>query len=255
MTTDSTVRYAVSGAVATITLNRPGSANALDRRLKEELLAALRAADNDDNVRAVVLTGAGKAFCVGQDLDEHAEALHADRGSALDTVREHYNPITTLLAELAKPVIAAVNGPCVGAGLGFALAADLRVAASSAKFGTAFTGIGFASDSGLSASLVRAVGSSRASELFLLGEMIPAQRALDWGLVYRVVDPEALPDAAADLADQLANGPTAISLAISSIKLWRHQHGASSLVHLVRQLRECVHHIGLTKQTRPHAPF
>lgn len=125
-------------------------------------------------MRAVVLTGTGKAFCVGQDLAEHAEALRADPDTTFATVHEHYNPIVTLLATMPKPVIAAINGTCVGAGLGFALARDLRVIARTARFGTAFTKIGLTCDSGLSASLGRTVGSARASELILLGEPFTA---------------------------------------------------------------------------------
>lgn len=209
MTSANTVRYAVSEAVATITLDRPTAANALDRDLKESLLDALRTASSDGNVRAVLLTGSGKAFCVGQDLAEHEQALANDPATALDTVQEHYNPIVRTLAELPKPVVVGINGPCVGAGLGFALAGDIRVAADSAKFGTAFAGIGLASDSGLSASLVHAVGASRATELFFLGEMLPAQKALEWGLVHRVASAADLNSTAYELTEQLAQGPTA----------------------------------------------
>ena len=157
--------------VATLTLDAPARANALTTEVKEALRRVLEQVAADPAVRAVVLTGAGKAFCVGQDLAEHASALR-DGGpsAAFATVADHYNPIVTALATMPKPVVAAVNGTCVGAGLGFALACDLRIAADSARFGTAFTGIGLTCDSGLSASLARAVGYARASELVLLGE-------------------------------------------------------------------------------------
>ncbi|ANY05515.1 enoyl-CoA hydratase/isomerase family protein [Pseudonocardia sp. HH130630-07] len=201
-------RDTVDPAVAVLTLNRPATYNALSVDLKETLLTAVAGVAGDESVRAVVLTGSGRAFCVGQDLGEHAAALRADAGTALDTVREHYNPLVLALSGTPKPVVAAINGPCVGAGLGLALAADLRVAAAGATFGTAFTGIGLSADSGLSASLAHAVGVSRATELLLLGERFTAEDARDWGLVRDVVDGPDLLESALVLARTLATGPT-----------------------------------------------
>jgi 2-(1,2-epoxy-1,2-dihydrophenyl)acetyl-CoA isomerase len=195
-------------AVAVLTLNRPARYNALTVELKTALLAALRELAGADDVRALVLTGAGRAFCVGQDLGEHAEALRADPASAFDTVREHYNPTVLALADLPFPVVAAVNGPCVGAGLGFALACDLRVAAAGLTLSTAFVGIGLTADSGLSASLAHAVGVSRATELLLLNETFTAEDARAWGLVRAVVPAEEVVPAALELARTLAAGPT-----------------------------------------------
>lgn len=200
-------RDATDPAVAVLTLNRPARYNALTLELKTALVQALRAVAASD-ARALVLTGAGKAFCVGQDLAEHAEALRADPVAAFDTVGAHYNPIVQGLAELPFPVVAAVNGPCVGAGLGFALACDLRIAAAGLKFATAFTGIGLAPDSGLSASLAHAVGVSRATELLLLGEPFTAEDAQAWGLVRAVVPAAEVLPAALELARRLGAGPT-----------------------------------------------
>jgi 2-(1,2-epoxy-1,2-dihydrophenyl)acetyl-CoA isomerase len=195
-------------AVALLTLNRPARYNALTVELKSALLAAVEDLAKAEDVRALVLTGAGKAFCVGQDLVEHAEALRADPATAFDTVTEHYNPIVAGLTALPFPVVAAINGPCVGAGLGFALACDLRIAAAGLKFATAFTGIGLTADSGLSASLAHAVGVSRATELLLLGEPFTAEDAQAWGLVRAVVPADEVLPAATDLARRLAAGPT-----------------------------------------------
>ena len=192
------------GAVAIITLQRPG----LDRALRAELGQALEAVAADEAVRAVVLTGTGRSFCVGQDLGEHAATLRADATHAFDSVPAEYNPITTALATMGKPVVAAVNGTCVGAGLGFVLACDLRISAEGARFATAFAGIGLTADSGLSASLARAVGAGRASELLLLGEAFTAEQALAWGVVGRVVPGDELAAEAAALAARLAAGPT-----------------------------------------------
>jgi 2-(1,2-epoxy-1,2-dihydrophenyl)acetyl-CoA isomerase len=201
-------RDADDPAVVVLTLNRPARYNALTIELKTALRAALALLADADDVRVAVLTGAGKAFCVGQDLGEHAEALAADPSTSFNTVVEHYNPIVTGLVELPFPTVAAINGPCVGAGLGFAMACDLRVAAAGLKLSTAFTGIGLTADSGLSASLAHAVGVPRAMELLLLGEPFTSEDALAWGMVRAVVPPEDVVANAVELARRLATGPT-----------------------------------------------
>jgi 2-(1,2-epoxy-1,2-dihydrophenyl)acetyl-CoA isomerase len=195
-------------AVAIVTLNRPDRRNALTVELKEALVAALRTVSADEGVRAVVLAGTGRSFCVGQDLVEHAEALRRDPATAFATVPRHYNPIVRALATMPKPVVAAINGAAVGAGLGFALACDLRVAADTATFATAFAAIGLTADSGLSATLVHSLGHARATELMLLGEPVDARQAQAYGLVTRVVPAEEVLDTALDLARRLAAGPT-----------------------------------------------
>lgn len=202
-----TILYDVTDAVATITLNRPDAMNSLTAALKSDLLDALGRARDDDGVRAVLLTGAGRAFCAGQDLREHADNLLAGHGLG-DTVREHYNPIVRLLTGMGKPAVAAVNGVAAGAGASLAFACDLRVASDRAKFAMAFTGIGLAPDSGASWTLQRLVGPARARELLLLGDPVDAARALEIGLVGRVVPAgETLPTAR-ELATRLAAGPT-----------------------------------------------
>ncbi len=196
------------GAVARVTLNRPEARNSLDRPTKEALLAVLHEVAADEEVRAVVLTGAGRHFCAGQDLGEHAGALIHGAEVAFATVPEHYAPITLTLATMAKPVVAAIGGACVGAGLGFALACDLRVISDQATFSTAFTGIGLTCDSGLSATLARAVGEARARELVLLSEPFGAQDAVRWGIAGTVVGPDEVLGTAEELAARLAAGPT-----------------------------------------------
>jgi 2-(1,2-epoxy-1,2-dihydrophenyl)acetyl-CoA isomerase len=214
-----TVRWDLTEAVATIALNRPRAHNALTAEMKTALLAALRRAADSPEVRAVLLTGAGPAFCAGQDLREHAELLAAAQagaaasgqpgGSAMDTVRQHYNPIVLAIRSMPKPVIAAVNGVAAGAGASLALACDLRIAARSASFLMAFARVGLAADTGASWTLQRLVGAGRAAELLLLAEPLAAGRALDLGLVSQVVDDADLPAAASALAARLAMGPTA----------------------------------------------
>ena len=186
------VAHSVEGGVAAIRLNRPEASNALNRATKELLLQTLSAVSADDSVRAVLLSASGRNFCVGQDLAEHVDGLREDPSHAMDTVRDHYNPIVQALHDIEVPIVAAINGACVGAGLGLALAADIRIAAGSAKFSTAFTGIGLAADSALSASLAKLVGAGRAAALFMLGDAIDATTAERWGLVNRVVVDEQL---------------------------------------------------------------
>ena len=210
-----TVLLDVRGAVATVTLNRPDGLNALTGEMKDSLLEAIRGVAADAQVRAVVLTGSGKAFCVGQDLREHAALLDSGDLQPLSTVREHFNPIATLLATMGKPVVAAINGTAAGAGLALACLCDLRVAASGTRYTTAFTGIGLAADSGLSWTLPRLVGYGRAMALLLLAEPFTAEKALEMGLVNAVVPVEQVLPAATELATRLAAGPT---LAFAAVK-------------------------------------
>jgi 2-(1,2-epoxy-1,2-dihydrophenyl)acetyl-CoA isomerase len=203
----STVRYDVDGGVATITLDRPEALNALTVEMKLALREAVERAAGDDAVRAVVLTGAGRGFCVGQDLREHADGLAAG-DTELTTVREHYNPIVMALTSLPKPVIAAVNGMAAGAGASLAFACDFRLAADNAGFLMAFARVGLGPDTGASWTLQRLVGYGRAMAMLMLAEPVTAQQALDMGLVNGVVAAEDLAAAAAELAGKLAAGPT-----------------------------------------------
>lgn len=193
------------GAVASVVLPGP----ALNLAVKESLLEALRGVAADDQVRAVVFGGTGRAFCVGQDLAEHAAALSKDAATALDTVAEHYNPIVTLLASMPKPVVAAVNGTCVGAGLGLVLACDFAVVAEGTVLGTAFTGIGLTCDSGLSVTLPQAVGMQRAKALLLKPATFRAEQAVAWGMPFELAPVAEVRARATELAATLAAGPTA----------------------------------------------
>lgn len=242
-----TVLLQRTGAVAVLTLNRPEALNSLVVEMKVALLRAVEAVRDDDGVRAVVLTGAGRAFCVGQDLREHAALLDAGDPAPLATVREHYNPIVTALAELGKPVVAAVNGTAAGAGLGLACAADFRVGALDARFTTAFTGIGLTADSGLSWTLPRLVGAGRATALLLLAEAFSAEQALDMGLLNAAVPSEAVLPAALELAERLAQGPTT---AYACVKASRRFAASSSLVEA---LGEEDRQQTLAGQTQDHA--
>jgi 2-(1,2-epoxy-1,2-dihydrophenyl)acetyl-CoA isomerase len=204
-----TVLLEVEHGVATVTLNRAEGMNALTVDAKTGLLEAVSAARNDASVRALVLTGSGRAFCVGQDLREHASLLEAGDPAPLSTVREHYNPLVRALAGLGLPTVAAVNGTAAGAGLGLACVCDFRIGAAGARYTTAFTGIGLTADSGLSWSLPRLVGEGRARALLLLAEPFTAEQALEMGLLNAIVAPEQVLPSALELARKLAVGPTA----------------------------------------------
>src|SRR4051795_6424160 len=202
-----------AGGVATLTLQRPG----LSHALRTDLLTAVREIDADESVRAVLVTGTGRAFCVGQDLAEHIEELRGNAATSLNVVVEEYNPLILALSALRVPVVVAVNGACAGAGLGLALAGDLRIAAAGAKFTTAFTGVGLSSDSALASRLVHCVGGSRGPPLPLTPRPLTAGEGRQGGLVHRVVPPEqVLPEAQA-LAARLANGPTAAYRAMKTV--------------------------------------
>jgi 2-(1,2-epoxy-1,2-dihydrophenyl)acetyl-CoA isomerase len=221
--TDSVLRER-DGAVATITINRPAARNALTAETKDALLDALRDCSGDGSVRAVILTGAGQAFCAGQDLREHAELL--DSGSApLDTVTEHYNPLIATITGMPKPVIAAVNGAAAGAGAGLAFACDFRIAAQRASLLMAFARVGLAADSGVSWTLQRLAGAAKAAELLMLAEPVDAASALSMGLLTSVVPDDELPGAAAALAARLAAGPTLAYAGIKDQLLFASAHG------------------------------
>ncbi|WP_432029495.1 enoyl-CoA hydratase/isomerase family protein [Streptomyces sp. 1222.5] len=214
-----TVLYEVSDGLATITLNRPEAMNALNIATKSALREAAESAAGDTAVRAILLTAAGeRAFCVGQDLKEHIGLLVSDREAGtrhtMNTVKDHYNPIVRALAGAPKPVVAAVNGVAAGAGFGFALAADHRVVADTASFNTSFAGVALTADSGISWTLPRVIGPSRAADLLLFPRSISAQDALELGIANRVVPAAELRAEAERTARALAEGPTVAYAAI-----------------------------------------
>jgi len=215
-----TIDFKADGAVATITLNRPDRLNSFTRAMHAELRDALA---NLGDARVVVLTGAGRGFCAGQDLNDRAVAP----GEAVDlgdTVNECWNPLIRTLTTLPQPVIAKVNGVAAGAGANIALACDVVVAAKSAKFIQSFSAIGLIPDSGGTWVLPRLVGQARALGLALTGDPLPAERAAEWGLIWKAVDDDALDAEVADIGNKLANLPP---LGLSAIKemiraSWQH---------------------------------
>ena len=207
-----TVTVRREGAAATIVLDRPEALNAWNRQLGADLLAALRQAAEDPGVRALRLTGAGRAFSSGADLRDISAMEDERRDDGTPDIErllhERYHPIITLVREMAKPVLAAVNGPAAGIGASLALASDLIVAAESAYFLLAFVNIGLVPDGGSSLLVPARVGFARAAEMAMLGERVPAPRALEWGLVNRVVADDAFTAESDALLARLAAGPT-----------------------------------------------
>jgi 2-(1,2-epoxy-1,2-dihydrophenyl)acetyl-CoA isomerase len=196
----------IKDRVATLTLNRPDSRNALAPDMRDRLLDALKSCADNPDVGAVVITGSGKAFCAGGDVKRMAESGAIDKAERLATLQlAHLIP--ELLASMPKVVIAAINGPAMGAGLALACACDLRIASTAARFGTSFINVALASDFGASWNLTRLVGSAKARQLLLMGDAIEATEAKAMGLVSRVCDPTDLAHEAHRLALRFANGP------------------------------------------------
>ncbi|MGQ0624872.1 MAG: enoyl-CoA hydratase/isomerase family protein [Sporichthyaceae bacterium] len=231
---DAPVLVEVTEGVATVTLNRPAVYNALTRAAKELLAQILREVAADDDVRAVVLTGAGKGFCVGQDLSEGD--LSRSAPERMYTVAEHYVPLATLLAEMDKPVIAAINGPVAGAGLSLALAADFRIAAERASFTTAFAAIALCPDTGMSWQLPRLVGLTKATELLMFSPTLRAPEALQIGLVNKVVPDSDLAATVTEMASRLAQGPTGAYASIRALLRYSGQHSLADTMRLEHEL-------------------
>lgn len=202
-----TIKYEKDGAVATISLNRPKVLNSFNGRMHEEILEAFGAAGEDDDVRAIVLRGEGRGFSAGADLTEIMEGGGEDPDLG-EYLRETYSRLVTRIVGIGKPVIASLHGPVYGAGMGIALACDLRIAAESAKFSVAFVKIGLMPDAGVSFFLPRIVGIGRAMEMSMLGEAVEADEAYRIGLVNKVVGEDELAAETAALAGRLAELPT-----------------------------------------------
>ena len=204
----ASVLISAQAGVLTITLNRPDKLNAFNPEMHKALRGALEQALDDRDVRAVLLTGAGRAFCAGQDLSERNVAPGAAPIDLSVSLGSYYNPLVRRMRELPKPIIAAVNGVAAGAGANIALACDIVVAARSASFVQSFARLGLVPDSGGTYFLPRLVGMARAMGLALLGEPLPTEEAARWGLIWKVLDDAELMPQASALAEKLAQGPT-----------------------------------------------
>ncbi|MET0365199.1 MAG: enoyl-CoA hydratase-related protein [Sphingobium sp.] len=202
------INFTMQGGVARLHLNRPATLNALSRPLLGEVISALDRVSGEQNARVLVLTGAGKAFSSGTDLSGGASPVGSPDFDAGAVLEDYYNPLIERLFALPLPVVAGVQGAAVGAGCILALAADVVVATRSAYFLQAFVNIGLVPDTGSTWLLPRMIGRSRALGMMLLGERISAARALEWGMIYDMVENDALAERIDAIASKLASGPT-----------------------------------------------
>ncbi|RJG44869.1 2-(1,2-epoxy-1,2-dihydrophenyl)acetyl-CoA isomerase PaaG [Mesorhizobium sp. DCY119] len=203
-----TLLASVADDVMTLTLNRPDKLNSFNEEMHRALRAAIESARDEATVRAVLLTGAGRAFCAGQDLGDRDPRNSTEAPDLGYTIETFYNPLLRLIRALDKPIVCAVNGVAAGAGANIALACDIVLAAKSAKFIQAFSKIGLVPDSGGTWSLPRLLGEARAKGLALTAEPLPAETAAAWGMIWKAVDDDQLMPEAAALAKRLAAGPT-----------------------------------------------
>lgn len=206
---EQTILLEIEQGVALLTLNRPGSLNSFNADMHAEMRSAISQIRKNPEVRALLITGAGRGFCAGQDLSDRNVAPGAEVPDLGESIEKRYNPLLRSLRDLPMPVICAVNGVAAGAGANIALACDITLAARSASFIQAFCKIGLIPDSGGTWSLPRLVGMARAKALAMLGDKISAEQAAAWGMIWQCVDDEQLMDEALKLARHLASQPTA----------------------------------------------
>lgn len=233
--------YEKKGGKATLTLNRPRSLNALNREIIDELLAALKEASGDPEVKVLILTGAGRAFCFGADISEFSQPRDLEDLAPAHLLLEKVQEIIRLLIATPKPVIAALNGFATGLGLDLALACDLRIAAERAKLAEAFISLGLVPDGGGTFFLPRLVGLAKAAEMIFTGEPMSAAEAERIGLLNRVVATEELPKAIDILADKLIKSPS-LALSLAKQALWKNLHGTleSALEEEARNQKVCL---------------
>ena len=218
------ILYSVEDSILTLTLNRPERLNAFNERTCREMIDAFDRADADDSVRAVIVTGAGRAFCAGADLQSGGDTFDSPaqgRSRSIDEDRDGGGLLTLRIFDVKKPIIAAVNGPAVGVGVTMTLPMDVRIAATTARFGFVFARRGIVPEACSSWFLPRVVGISRAAEWVYTGRVFPAEEALAGGLVSRIVAPHELIPAARTLAREIVDNTSAMSVALSRQMLWK----------------------------------
>lgn len=243
---NSTILFEVRDAIARVTLNRPDKLNSFNVQMHEELRDALSAIENDGNVRVLVLTGAGRGFCAGQDLGDRA----VSPGESIDlgaSIENYYAPLVRRLRRLPLPVIAAVNGVAAGAGANLALACDLVIAAKSASFIESFCKLGLIPDTGGTYFLPRLIGTARAMGMALLGEKISAEQAAEWGLIWKCVDDDEFASVVDKLATQLAVAPT---MGLARIKQAIYSSGQHSLDKQLDFERDAMRELGRSADFR-----
>ena len=220
------IAFDINDGVATLTLNRPKALNSFTTEMHAEIRTVMQQVIEDAGIRCLVITGAGRGFCAGQDLGDRAQTTEGGVPDVGASVEKNYNPLIRSIMNLPKPVICAVNGVAAGAGASIALACDIVLAARSANFIQVFCKIGLIPDSGGTWNLPRAVGLARAKGLALLGDRLPAETAQEWGLIWKCVDDEDLQEEARKMAAHFATQPTA---ALGRIKKLLHESGSNTL--------------------------
>ena len=243
----TTINYTVEDGVAVLTLNRPDRLNSFNTDMHAEVREALKCVANDKLVRCLVLTGAGRGFCAGQDLGDRNVASDSDMPDLSESVEKNYNPLIRSLMGMDKPIICAVNGVAAGAGANIALACDIVVAAESASFIQVFCNLGLIPDSGGTWNLPRAVGLPRAKGLALLGEKLPAAKAEQWGLIWKCVEDDNLMDDVMAMARRLATQPTK---GLGMIKRALNESTANSYHHQLELEKEYMRQAGRTHDYR-----
>ncbi len=243
-----TISYQVENGVALLTLNRPNSLNSFTSLMHQEVKSALKSIREDDSVRCLVLTGSGRGFCAGQDLNDRA--VNSDNDAAPDlgeSVEQNYNPLIRGLMTLRMPVIGAINGVAAGAGASLALACDIVIAARSASFIQSFSKIGLVPDSGGTWNLVRALGLPRAKALALLGSKITAEQAESWGMIWQCVDDDQLMTEAVSMAEHFAKQPTR---GLARIKELMNQSYSNPLHQQLELEKEAMRELGQSDDYR-----
>jgi len=244
-----TIRYEVDDGVLTLTLDRPERLNAFTWTMMSELIDAFDRSDADDDVRAVIVTGAGRAFCAGADLSGGGKTFDNSERETIEEHRDGGGQLTLRIFESTKPVIAAINGAAVGVGVTMTLPMDVRIASTTSKFGLVFARRGIVPEAASSWFLPRVVGISRAAEWIYTGRLFPAEEALDGGLVSRVVPPEDLLPTATALAREIAENTSAVSVALSRALLWR-MLGADHPMEAHRVDSKCIFEMGRSPDAR-----
>jgi 2-(1,2-epoxy-1,2-dihydrophenyl)acetyl-CoA isomerase len=243
----NTIEFDIAEGVATLTLNRPKSLNSFTVEMHAEIRVAMQQVTDNADIRCLVLTGAGRGFCAGQDLGDRASNGEGDVPDVGASVEKYYNPLIRSIMHLPKPVICAVNGVAAGAGASIALACDIVLAARSASFIQVFCKIGVIPDSGGTWNLPRAVGLARAKGLALLGDRLPAETAESWGLIWKCVDDEALPEEAQKMARYLATQPTR---ALGRIKKLLHESASNTLSEQLVLEQKAMQELGQSEDYR-----
>ena len=243
----NTIEFTVEHGVATLTLNRPKALNSFTAEMHAEVRDAMARVIDDADIRCLVITGAGRGFCAGQDLGDRAVSGDGGAPDLGDSVEKNYNPLIRSIMNLPKPVICAVNGVAAGAGSSIALACDIVLAARSASFIQVFCKIGLVPDSGGTFNLPRSVGLARAKGLAMLGDKLPAETAEEWGLIWKCIDDDDLQEEAQKLARHLATQPTR---ALGRIKKLLNDSSSNTLVEQTDLEQQAMQELGQSADYR-----